>query len=270
MNWLQRTYKYHPHIMLWCWGIGLISIAHNVAMEIPSKALKKPKRNIFLSRRIPYLKDQLWTRTHLLDVNRRPLEWASQPPVMNGANSRMLPFLELLEYTNCQWHPYRRHELWWTSSKTIKCFAKMSGIQYYNHPGQTTDWRLCYFRWLQCIYLRCPANQRTNWSYWKFSNTCKQDWIEKLPKPCKLHLPWTWIMLQTHFDHYRRQYGIAMVKSLHNNSMQTNHNQIQTCNPWTTRLSNIIAINKRRLQINWTRRHQNDIRRPSSNLSEIS
>ena len=147
----------------------------------------------------------------------------------------------------------------------------MSGIQYYNHPEQTTDWRLCYFCWLQCIYLRCPANQRTNWSYWKFSNTCKQDWIEKLPKPCKLHLPWTWIMLQTHFDHYRRQYGIEMVtQSLHNHSMQTNHNQIQTCNPWTRRLSNIIAINKRRLQINWTRRHQNDIRRPSSNLSEIT
>ena len=143
--------------------------------------------------------------------------------------------------------------------KTIKRFTKMLEIQYYNHPGQTTDWRLCYFHWLQCIYLRCPANQRTNRSYWKFSNTCKQDWIEKLPKPCKLHLPWTWIMLQTHFDHYRRQYGIAMVtQSLHNHSMQTNHNQIQTCNPWTRRLSNIIAINKRRLQINWTRRHQND------------
>ena len=26
--------------------------------------------------------------------------------------------------------------------KTIKRFTKMLEIQYYNHPGQTTDWRL--------------------------------------------------------------------------------------------------------------------------------
>ena len=50
---------------------------------------------------------QLWTRTHLLDVNRRPLEWISQPPVIHGANSQILPLLDLLECTNCQWHPYQ-------------------------------------------------------------------------------------------------------------------------------------------------------------------
>lgn len=91
---------------------------------------------------IDTIEPQLWTRTHHLDVNRRPLEWASQPPVMNGANTWNLSAITGVYKLSMTFLPKA-----WTMMnffKTIESSAKMPGTQYYNLPGQTTDWWLLF------------------------------------------------------------------------------------------------------------------------------
>ena len=69
--------------------------------------------------------------------------------------------------------------------KTIKRFTKMLEIQYYNHPGQSTE--CCYFCWLPCIFFRCTTNQEQNEAIGYFPTTANRTDLKKLPKPCKLN-----------------------------------------------------------------------------------
>lgn len=128
---------------------------------------------------IDTIEPQLWTRTHHLDVNRRPLEWASQPPVLNSANT--CPFWNY-------WSTQIANDI---LTKGMNYDELLQNYRKFCKDARNTILQSPWtnYRLMTVIFACCHASLLS---------------VQPIKNKTKL-LPWTWIMLQTHFHHYRRK-----------------------------------------------------------------